>query len=77
MSFSQKRAIIALGLHSLRGTLQVAQSWLNRLYKVFLDGKSNFSTATVSETRILGIHDSNSNNKLIFQHKRTEDFFKG
>ena len=26
MSFSQERAIIALGLHSFRGTLQVAQS---------------------------------------------------
>ena len=32
MSFSQEKAIIALGLHSFRGTLQVAQSWLNRLY---------------------------------------------
>ena len=32
MWFWQERAIIALGLHLFRGTLQVAQSWLNRLY---------------------------------------------
>ena len=31
MWFWQERAIIALGLHLFRGTLQVAQSWVNRL----------------------------------------------
>ena len=30
--FWQERAIIALGLHLFRGSLQVAQSWLNKLY---------------------------------------------
>ena len=32
MWFWQERAIIARGLHLFRGTLQVAKSWVNRLY---------------------------------------------
>ena len=33
MWFWQERAIIALGPHLFRGIVQVAQSWLNRLYR--------------------------------------------
>ena len=44
---------------------------------MFLDGKLNLSTATISETHIPGIYNANSNNELIFQHKRTEDFLNG
>ena len=47
---------------------------LKKKYRMFLDGKSNFPTANVSQTYIPGIYKTIPYNKLTFQHKRTEDY---
>ena len=71
MLLSNEKAIIALGLQTFRGTLQVAQSWLYRLY--------NFLTPewAIKEDLVINKQDL-ANNKFVhpnepFQVKNRRD----